>query len=230
MENSKAELYNIAVAAVANRAFVKAYDNSYVIASENCVVETYGYSMAQVTGYCTAKSFGYSTVKADGASTVEAHAFSQVLKESDSPDIKIFDSARVITPPNTVEQYCALWNVKIEDNKAILYKAVRNDFSSFHDDNFKYTIGETFAVTCDPDTGRECSEGLHIANIKFAVDFGRFEVKNFRILECAVPLDKIVVPKSSYGNYGKVRTSELKVLREVPKEEWEMHIPYGGED
>jgi hypothetical protein len=52
--------------------------------------------------------------------------------------------------------------------------------------------------------------------MNWALEFGRQRDDNFKIIECSVPLDKIVVP---YQNDGKVRTSELTVLREVPLEE-----------
>ena len=47
------------------------------------------------------------------------------------------------------------------------------------------------------------------------MDFGR-DFENLAILEVEVPINKIVVPENTTG---KVRTSEIKVLREIPLEE-----------
>ena len=54
--------------------------------------------------------------------------------------------------------------------------------------------------------------------VDWAIRFGLSQnVEAFRLLECAVPLDKIIVPENCDG---KVRTSELTVLREVSRAEW----------
>jgi hypothetical protein len=48
--------------------------------------------------------------------------------------------------------------------------------------------------------------------LKFGMDWD-----DMALIECEVPINKIIVPKDCDG---KVRTSELKVLRIVPKEEY----------
>lgn len=117
--------------------------------------------------------------------------------------------------PTTIEEFCDFHGVTIRDGQAILNKAVQPNLSSFHDPSFRYTVGATVRHRCDPDPQRQCSTGLHVAHIKWALDFGHAK-GTFKILECAVPLDKIILPDDTDG---KVRTSELTVLREVPLEE-----------
>ena len=80
-------------------------------------------------------------------------------------------------------------------------------------------MGETKTHDCDPSPLVKCGIGLHIAHKDWAIEFG-FDCArgdSFKLLECSVPLDKLVVPK--YGD-GKVRCSELTVIREVPRSEW----------
>jgi hypothetical protein len=73
---------------------------------------------------------------------------------------------------------------------------------------------------CDMDRRIDCSWGLHIQSLTKAIKFASSRMDDFKILECAVPLNKMVIPTVSLPDGGKVRTSELTVLREVPKEEW----------
>lgn len=55
-------------------------------------------------------------------------------------------------------------------------------------------------------------------NGKNAILYKAVHKKNdMALLECEVPVKNIIVCKDTDG---KVRTSKLKVLREVPKEEW----------
>lgn len=79
--------------------------------------------------------------------------------------------------------------------------------------DFTYNVGETYYnPDIDTDTHNICGIGLHVSTLGFALDFGR-KWKDLAILECEVPKDKIIVPEFSDG---KVRTSELTVVREVP--------------
>ena len=131
--------------------------------------------------------------------------------------MKVRGNARIVTPPDTVQEYCEFYGIEIKDNQAMLYKAVKTDYSTFYDSKFKYRIGKTFTNSCDNSRDVQCSFGLHVSHMEWALDFGRsYDIDGFKILECAVPVDKIIVPKNTDG---KIRTSELTVLREVPLEE-----------
>lgn len=157
-----------------------------------------------------------SSVEAWGNSSVVARGNTQVLERSSHSDIKILGNARIVKMPKTIQEFCDFYGIKVEDNNGIFYKAVRQDLSSWHDNSFKYDIGKTFNHKCDLDITETCSTGLHIAHKDWALQFGNGNIRNFKVLECSVPLDKIVVPENTDG---KVRTSELTVLREVPLEE-----------
>jgi len=115
--------------------------------------------------------------------------------------------------------YESEYPVITEKNKAILYKAVHkkeNGYFSDYDKNFEYKIGESMKHDNAPASKGCCSVGLHVSHKYWAINFGR-QWGDVALLECEVPVSKIVVASDCDG---KVRTSELKVLREIPKEEW----------
>jgi len=143
----------------------------------------------------------------------------QIVRYSDFAKLKIRGNARIVTLPDTAEEYCDFYGIKIVDGKAIVYKAIRNDWKNFWDQSFTYEVGKSYTANCDPNRDVQCSHGLHVSHMAWAIVFGR-QYRDFRIIECAVPLSKIVVPKNTDG---KVRTSELTVLREVPIEEWGLY-------
>ena len=108
---------------------------------------------------------------------------------------------------------------KTEDNCVILYKTVHkigNIYISDYDKKFEYIIGEKIKHNCSENTNKSCDVGLHVSHKMFAITFG-IDWSDVALLELKVPIDKIVVSNDCNG---KIRTSELEVLREVPKEEW----------
>ena len=62
---------------------------------------------------------------------------------------------------------------------------------------------------------KDCASGIHVAYLDWALCFGG-NFDDLAILEVVTDIDKIVVPKNTDG---KVRTSEVYVVREVPLEE-----------
>ena len=158
---------------------------------------------------------GNSQVVAWGNSQVVARGNVQIAQYSDRAKLEVSGNARIVKLPQTIQEYCEFNGITVKDGAAILYKAVRLDGRSFKDSSFFYAVGETVTNRCDPSVDDQCSYGLHVAHLHWAIDFGRGH--NFKIIECAVPMEKIIVPRD---NDGKVRTSELMVLREVPMEEW----------
>lgn len=162
-------------------------------------------------------AYGSSTVRACDNSTVRARANVQIVQMSDYAKLVVSGNARTVTPPNTAAEWADYYGLTVRDGVVTAYKAVREDMTSFHDGSFAYAVGQRLTHKCDGNRERDCSTGLHIAHLDWAIRFGQEPGESFRILEVAVPLDKIVVPK--YGD-GKVRTSELTVIREVPRDEW----------
>ena len=60
-------------------------------------------------------------------------------------------------------------------------------------------------------------EGLHVASFEFARNYGA-GWKNVAILECEVNLNDVIVPDA----VDQIRARRIKVLREVPKTEWNL--------
>ncbi len=192
-----------------------------VVARDNSSVEAWDNSSVEAWGNSSVVARENSSVEAWGNSSVEAWGNCQIVKYSDYTNLKVSGNARIVTLPKTPEEYCDFYGVEIRDGKAILYKAVMSNLCSFYDSSFKYTIGETKEIECDTSVEQDCSYGLHISHLHWALDFGQEHFgqmhEEFKIIECAVPIDKIIVPLNTTG---KVRTSELTVLRELPPEEW----------
>lgn len=123
----------------------------------------------------------------------------------------------------TAKEFIKHFHVTTNENKAILYKyvyKVDGEYFSYYDQNFKYRIGEVITEECDTDVVLCCTKGIHIASKKWVLNVLTADISYFKypitILEVEVDIDKIVVP---LGTTGKVRTSEVKVLRELPIEE-----------
>jgi hypothetical protein len=126
---------------------------------------------------------------------------------------------KAIYAPVTFESYAKLYPVKTIKVKAIMYKTVHKvdgRYLSDKDLSFEYKIGKKKTEEVDPSTSISCTKGMHVSHKLWAIEFGR-NWDDVALLECEVPIKDIVV---SSDTDGKVRTSSLKVLREVPKEEW----------
>ena len=194
---------------------VEARENSSVVAWGNSSVEARGNSSVVAWGNSSVEAWGNSSVEAWENSSVDGKGNTQIVQQSDRAKLLISGNARIVTNPHNTSEYCDFYGVPVKDGFATLYKAVRNDLTSFHDNSFAYHIGEASACQCDPSTDLSCSYGLHVSHLHWALSFGR-GYGDFKIIECAVPVDKIITPTNTDG---KVRTSELLVIREVPLEE-----------
>ena len=218
-ENSSVEARENSSVEARGNSSVVAWGNSSVEARGNSSVVAWENSSVVARGNSSVVARGNSSVVAWENSSVEARGNVQIAKYSAFAKLQTHGNARIVTLPQTAEEYCDFYGLEIREGNAILYKAVREDLSAIHTSQFKYQVGGTFTETCDPSKDRDCSYGLHVSHLNWAVDFGRGR-GYFKIIECAVPLDKVVIPKYTDG---KVRTSELTVLREVPQEEWGLY-------
>jgi len=199
---------------------VVARDNSTVEALDNSTVEAWNNSNVVAYGNSTVKAYGTSTVVARDNSTVDLNGYAQARICSDDVNYTTSGYARVILPFDGLDSYINYFGVKEKQDKIILYKAVRKDdhgvLTSYWDSEFKYEIGKTaHQADIDTDIGEACGVGLHVSTADFALrNYANRECSV--IIECEVPKDKTVVYRNSDG---KIRTSELRVLREVPLEE-----------
>lgn len=125
-----------------------------------------------------------------------------------------------------VDAFCksyALWFNNRETNgcegsiTTKYYKAVRKckgRYISNYDLKTEFKIGETITAELDDDPDSVCVKGLHIASLQFAQKFGE-NWKDVAILEVEVDIHDVIVPDA----LDQVRTSKMKVLREVPMSE-----------
>ena len=189
---------------------VEARENSSVVARENSSVEAWENS--------SVVAWGNSSVVAWENSSVVASANAQIVDRLRDGKIEITGNARIVYMPKNIEDFMNFYGIKHDKKKATFFKAVRNHSGKYladYDNSFEYKIGEVANENCNPDTTNECGRGIHIAHLAWALDFGK-DWGNLSILELEVDIDTIVLPEDTSG---KVRTSEVKVIREVPLEE-----------
>ena len=162
----------------------------------------------------------YSSVVAWEHSSVVAQGNTQIVDITDTHDLKITGNARIVYMPKAIQEFMDFYGIKkVGRTRAIFYKAVEKDangiYRSTWNSNFTYEIGKTKTENCDPDIEESCSYGINISHLDWALRFGS-DWNNLAILEVETRIDDIVLPKCTDG---KVRTSKVKVLREVPLEE-----------
>ena len=186
---------------------VEAWENSRVVARENSSVEAWGNS--------SVVAWGNSSVEAWGNSSVVARGNVQVLDCLVGGKIEISGNARIVHNPKNIHEFMNFYDIKHDKKKAVFYKAVHkkdNRYFSDYNNSFLYNIGQEIKIECDTNVNEDCSYGIHISHLDWALNYGA-KWHDLAILEVDTDIDKIVLPKNSDG---KVRTSEITVLREVP--------------
>ena len=219
--NSHVDAWDNSSVVACDNSSVKAWENSSVVAWANSSVKAWENSYVVAYGDSTVVARGNSSVEAWGNSTVDLNGYAQVRICSDDVNYTTSGYARVILPFDGIDSYINYFSIKEKSkDKIILYKAVRKDdygvLTSYWDSEFKYEIGKTaHQANIDTDTDEACGVGLHVSTADFVLrNYANRECSV--IIECEVPKDKTVVYRFSDG---KIRTSELRVLREVPLEE-----------
>jgi hypothetical protein len=182
-----------------------------------------------VGGSATISLSGEAVISAHSAKAIVCSGYNTIIvHKADRKKIGLIMSKTshlVVLPDNTLhtkptfKEYAIRYPVLVKGAKAIMYKAVHkigDKFVADYSSAFEYAIGETKMDTCAPAASGACSYGLHVAHKGWALSFGA-GWDNMALLECEVAVKDIVV---STDTDGKVRTSKLKVLREVPPEEY----------
>lgn len=205
---------------VCGNSSVVAWDNSSVVAWENSCVVAWGHSSVVAWGHSSVVACGNSSVEAREKSSVVAWENVQVVDFLQGSKIKIEGNARIIYKPTSIIEFMDFYGIKHTRTTATFYKAVHKyDDGTYHADyscSFDYVIGQSKTVSdIDKSTRNDCGEGIHISHLAWAVDFGK-NWSDLAILEVKTKIDNIVLPINTNG---KVRTSEVKVIREVPLKE-----------
>ena len=182
---------------------VEAWENSSVVARENSSVE----------------ALENSSVEARGNSSVEARGNAQIVDclAGANGRIKISGNARIVHNPKTIHEYTDFYGLTHTKKYGTFYKSVHKidgKYVSDYNRNYEYIIGQKTKSELDTDPSKDCGEGIHLAYMQWALDFGR-QWDDLAILEVKAKLDDVIVPPNS----GKVRVGEVTVVREVPLEE-----------
>jgi hypothetical protein len=197
---------------------VEAWDNSSVVAGRNSSVVARDNSSVVAGRNSSVVARGNSSVVAWENSSVVANANAQIVDRSCGHKIKISGNARIVYMPKSIIEFCDFYGIKHTKTKATFYKAVRKDgdiYFSDYDSDFIYEVGKTKSEKCDDNKSENCGQGIHIAPLNWVLNYGT-DWHNRAILEVETKLSDIVLPDDTDG---KVRTSQVKVLREIPLEE-----------
>ena len=190
-----------------------------VVARGNSSVVAWGNSSVEAWGNSSVVARENSSVVAWENSSVVANANVQVVDRLIGGKIEISGNARIVYMPKNIEDFMNFYGIKHTKTKATFYKAVRkNDngkYVSDRDNDFEYVIGKVKTEKCDDDVKQDCSYGIHISHLDWALQFGK-SWSDLAILEVETAIKDIVLPENSNG---KVRTSKIKVIREVPLSE-----------
>lgn len=224
--NSSITAYGNSIIVARGSSFVRAYMNSSVEAYMDSSVEAFGSSSVKAFEDSSVRAYGNSSVSAYDNSSIKAYENSSIMAYGNvrvtdylqGAKIQIYNNARIVYNPKTIHEFLDFYNIKHDEKTAKFYKAVHkieNIYFSNYNNDFVYEIGKVVKEKCDPNVEEDCSNGIHVATLNWALDHGE-SWDDLAILELEVDIDKIILPTYSYG---KVRTSEAKVLREVPLEE-----------
>jgi hypothetical protein len=143
------------------------------------------------------RASGSATVRAYGSATVRAGALVPV--HDHGPETSITGGAIVIPirEPETMDEWCAFYDVATSRGWATVFKAVDADLNSGH--GFAYPIGDEVACS-DWDAGAHCGNGLHFSPQAFMAlayfgDASRFLAVKVKVSECVVLGDKVKAPR-----------------------------------
>ena len=227
-ENSSVEAWENSSVVARENSSVEARENSSVVAWENSSVEARENSSVVAWENSSVEAWENSSVEAWENSSVVARENSSVVAGGNTQvvsqryfrgRIKLSGNARTVYMPDNIEEFMNFYGIKHTKTKATFYKAVNKyEDGSYHsnwDSDFIYEIGKKKKENCDANVDEDCSSGIHISHLNWALDYSR-NWNNLAILEVETKISDIVLPKNTDG---KVRTSEVKVIREVPLEE-----------
>jgi len=183
-------------------------------------------TIRDVYGSATIGLFGEAVISnSHSAKAIVCHGYNTVVvHKSDKERINLVinkDSHLIVLPDRpkkyTFKEWAKYYPVEVTGVNAILYKAVHKRDGRYYSDqqnDFEYKIGETKTEKCAPVEDGSCAQGLHVATRGWAVRYG-CGWSDYALLECEVPIKSLVIAADTDG---KVRTSKLKVLRDVTDE------------
>ena len=203
------------------------YEHAYVVVRGSAQIDMWGNSVVQDMreNSVVQDLYGEAMVSAYGNNKITAHGYNiirTVQSNKKNLTLVMTKDCHLIVVPDfkpDFKDFTKRFPVEVKGKNAILYKAVHKINGGYFSDNdrsFEYKSGEVKEHKNSPSKENSCTVGLHVAEKHWAISYGA-SWDDMALLECEVPIKNIVVAKDCDG---KCRTSKLKVLREVPKEEW----------
>jgi hypothetical protein len=170
------------------RARVTAWGSAAVMASGAAEIEALETAMVLADGAASVRACGAAMVRARGRSQVEAGEGVAVMRHRGGR-VEPQAAAQSSKRPASVADWCDYYGVPIADGVAVLYKAVDDDFNSYH--GMSYRPGDAPEAP-DWDGGeQECGGGLHFSpRPTFALAAPEDEM---RFIACPVAVADIVV-------------------------------------
>jgi len=173
---------------------IQAWGSASVEATGSGVVEARGSAVVVASGSVTVRAFGSSIVRARGEVRVEATDGVSVTRHSK----RVTVSGGCVTDAvgfASAEEWCEYYGVEVNQGVAILFKAVDEDFNSYHGTSYQPGT-EPFAPDWDGGE-QECGGGLHFSpRPTFALPRPD---DSMRFVACPVRLEDIVVhPSGTY--------------------------------
>jgi hypothetical protein len=181
---------------------VRAWGSTSVDAGDAVTVEALEAANVTARGTASVAAFGATIVRAGGRAEVEATPGVTVVRHGAGGVVAGAGGAESTTRPATPAEWCAYYGVDVTEGVATLFKAVEEDFRSYHGGS--YEPGSEPAAS-DWDGGeRECGGGLHLSPRPL---FGLLHPDDAaRFVACPVRLDDMVVhPDGRYRDKVKAR-------------------------
>ena len=180
---------------------IEAWGSATVVANGSGRVEVRENAFVAAGGSVRVRAFGAAMVRARGRAQIEATDGVSIIRHSLAATVsggQVTDAVRFATP----QEWCDYYGVEVDDGVVILYKAVDQDFNSYHGTSYRPGT-EPFAPDWDGGE-RECGGGLHFSpRPTFALPRPD---DSMRFVACPVRLaDMVVHPQGDYPDQVKAR-------------------------
>jgi len=164
--------------------------------------------------------YGAKKILAKGNVIIRSFSQTVAIEKTKSVTV-IYQEDKIFSDTPSFKDYAKFFPVDmVGSKKVILYKTVHKKsdgvFFADYDKKFIYETGKTYQIENALQGYGAYSYGLHVSYKQWAINFGN-HWDDVALIECEVDIKDIVVASDCDG---KVRTSKLTVIREVPKTEW----------
>jgi hypothetical protein len=189
---------------------VEAWGSSHVVASGSSHVVAWGSSHVVASGYSNVVASESSHVVASESSHVEATKYVSCVIGYDHRG-KVTGGVQIRPDYSTVEKWLEYHGVKVKGGRCVLYKAVRNDFTSLR--GFLYKPGTEVAAPDWDGDARECGGGLHLsACFEMAKSFDSEATKS---LACTVAVEDLAIGPMPLQYPQKIKARRILRIEEV---------------